>query len=415
MSIKPIEITEQILNNIRQDFPILKQHVTNNHPLVYLDSAATTQKPTSVLEIVDQYYCKHNANVHRGAHFLSDKATFDFEQARELIKQFIHAHSSREIIWTSGTTAAINLIANSWGMKFLRKGDVILVSEMEHHANIVPWQLIAQKTGAIIEPIAITDHFKIDMDHYRQLLEKKPKLVAIAHVSNSLGTINPIEDIIAMAKQAGALTLIDGAQAIGHLPVDVQQLDCDFYVFSGHKLFGPTGIGVLYGKEHLLNDIPPWQGGGEMISRVSFEHTSFNDLPFKFEAGTPNIAGAIGLSAAISYLCHYDRTQLHQHVKNLFTQVYDYLAAQPNITLYGEKETNIGIISFNVKGEHHQDIGTLLDQQGIAVRTGHHCTMPLMTRLGIAGTIRLSFSIYNNQDDVNSFIHALNKVLDMLN
>jgi len=414
MTKNKIAINPQSLDNIRQDFVILSQKSANQSPLVYLDNAATTQKPKMVTDTIQAYYQRHNANVHRGSHFLSERATADFEQARTLVKQFIHAHSTREIIWTAGTTSAVNLVANSWGGKFLRKGDIILLSEMEHHANIVPWQLIAQRTGAIIKPIGITEHFKIDMDHYQQLLSEKPRLVAISHVSNTLGTINPVEDMVAMAKQAGAVTFIDGAQAMSHIKVDVQQIDCDFYAFSGHKMFGPTGIGVLYGKEGILNDMPPWQGGGEMIERVNFSHSTYNDLPFKFEAGTPNISGAIGLSAAIGYLRQFDLEQLQQHEQQLFLQVYDHLQQQDKIELYCERENNVGIISFNIIGEHHQDIGTLLDQQGIAVRTGHHCTMPLMTKLGINGTIRLSLSLYNNQEDVSTFIHALDKVIDML-
>ncbi len=402
------------IQRIRQDFPILAQKAANHCDLVYLDNAATTQKPQCVIAAVNQYYTTCNANVHRAAHYLSDKATLSFEQARVTVKQFINARSDNEIIWTRGTTEAINLVASSWGESNLQPDDVIILSELEHHANIVPWQLVAEKTGAIIKAVRLNDDFSLDMAHYRQLLSQSPKLVAISHVSNAIGSINPIDTIISLAKTAGAVTLVDGAQAVSHFALDMQALDCDFYVFSGHKLFGPTGIGVLYGKAALLNAMPPWQGGGEMIDKVSFEQTSFNQLPFKFEAGTPNIAGAIGLAAAIDYLNRFDRLQLHHHEQGLFHQVYHWMAQQPAIQLLCSGDNNVGIISFLIKGEHHQDIGILLDQQGIAVRTGHHCTMPLMASLGVSGTVRLSFSIYNDQNDVNALLQGLTKVIELL-
>ncbi|MFT4930005.1 MAG: cysteine desulfurase/selenocysteine lyase [Phenylobacterium sp.] len=395
------------------DFPILTGKAANHCDLVYLDNAATTQKPTMVIDAVNQYYRHNNANVHRAAHYLSDKATQGFEQGRETVRQFINARHSHEIIWTRGTTEAINLVAASWGAQHLQPGDIIVLSELEHHANIVPWQLIAQKTGAIIKPVRLAG-FELDMAHYQQLLQLSPKLVALTHVSNAIGTINPIKTLVSMAKAAGAVTLVDGAQAISHFELDVQQLDCDFYVFSGHKVFGPTGIGVLYGKEALLNAIPPWQGGGEMINKVSFEHTTFNDLPFKFEAGTPNIAGVAGLKAAIDYLNQFDRHMLQQHEQRLFHQVYDWMAAQPVIRLLCQRDNNVGIVSFIIEDEHHQDIATLLDQQGIAVRAGHHCTMPLMAALGVKGTVRLSFSIYNDDNDVSAVIKGLTKVIELL-
>jgi cysteine desulfurase/selenocysteine lyase len=402
------------VKHIRQDFEILNQTTTNDCPLVYLDNGATTQKPRVVIDAIDHYYRQNNANVHRGAHYLSDKATNAFEQARTTVQHFINAPHSKQIIWTKGTTESINLVAASWGEQNLQKGDIIVLSEMEHHANIVPWQLLAEKTGAVIEPVRLTKDFTLDLDHYRSLLKLAPKLVAITHVSNAIGTVNPIKALIDMAKAAGAVTLVDGAQAISHFAVDVQQLGCDFYVFSGHKVFGPTGIGVLYGTQTLLQDMPPWQGGGEMIDKVSFSGTTFNDLPYKFEAGTPNIAGAIGLAAALNYLNQYDRKQLHQHEVQLFHQVFDWMERQPNIKMYASRDHNAAILSFAIIDEHHQDIGTLLDQQGIAVRTGHHCTMPLMSVLGVAGTVRLSFSIYNNQADAQAFINALEKVLELL-
>jgi cysteine desulfurase/selenocysteine lyase len=403
-----------MFSDIRQDFEILNQTATNDCPLVYLDNGATTQKPRVVIDAIGHYYCQNNANVHRGAHYLSDKSTKAFEQARTTVQRFINAPHSKQIIWTKGTTESINLVAASWGEQNLKKGDVIVLSEMEHHANIVPWQLLAAKTGAIIKPVRLTKDFTLDMDHYRSLLALAPKLVAITHVSNAIGTVNPIKTLIDMAKEVGAVTLVDGAQAISHFAVDVQQLNCDFYVFSGHKVFGPTGIGVLYGREPLLQNMPPWQGGGEMINKVSFDGTTFNNLPYKFEAGTPNIAGAIGLAAALNYLNQYDRKQLHQHEVQLFHYVFDWMSRQPNIKVFASRDNNAAILSFAIMGEHHQDIGTLLDQQGIAVRTGHHCTMPLMSVLGVAGTVRLSFSIYNNQADAQAFITALEKVLELL-
>lgn len=402
------------IHSIRQDFEILSDKTANGSPLVYLDNAATTQKPRMVTDAIAHYYRHCNANVHRSAHYLSNQATAAFEQARNTLRQFINARSSDEIIWTKGTTEAINLVAASWGRQNLRAGDVIILSELEHHANIVPWQLIAGQTGAVIKVVRLGDNFQLDMDHYRSLLQQSPKLVAISHVSNAIGSINPIHEMINLAKAAGATTLVDGAQAVSHFSLDVQQLDCDFYVFSGHKLFGPTGIGVLYGKAAVLNAMPPYQGGGEMIDRVSFEHTTFNDLPYKFEAGTPNVAGAVGLAAAIDYLNRFDRNALYRHEQQLFGQTYQWMAAQQSIRLLCSRDHNAGIISFVVAGEHHQDIGTLLDQQGIAVRTGHHCTMPLMTALGVRGTIRLSFSIYNDHSDVIALCNGLTKVFELL-
>lgn len=407
-------IDDQVQLTIARQFPILSQLTDNGEPLVYLDNAATTQKPSAVIKAINNYYSKTNANVHRGAHFLSERATYAFEQARQTLQSFINAQHREEIIWTDGTTEAINLVANSWGLANLKPGDLIVLSEMEHHANIVPWQLVAQRTGAFIRPVKLKSDLTLDVDHYQSLLAQKPKIVALTHVSNAIGTINPIVELIKKAKQAGAVTLVDGAQAVSHFEVDVQQLDCDFYVFSGHKLFGPTGIGILYGKREMLEAMPPWQGGGEMIDKVSFTGTTFNQLPFKFEAGTPNIAGAIGLAAAIRYLTQFDRTALCNFEGGLFKQMYDWLNTQGQIELYSRRENNVGIISFGVKGEHHQDIGTLLDQQGIAVRTGHHCAMPLMQALNIKGTVRASLSLYNTEQDVERFKQAMTKVLALL-
>lgn len=411
---KKIIITPQNHRQLRDDFAILSRKSHNNHPLVYLDNAATTQKPHAVIASVNDFYHFNNANVHRSSHFLGNQASAQFEQARQQIKTFINARHSKEIIWTKGATEAINLIVNTWGQNNINKGDTILLSTMEHHANIVPWQMLAQRTGAVIKPIKLNNQLHIDLENYQQLLKTSPKIVAFCHASNALGTINPIADMINMAKRVGAVTLIDGAQATSHLPIDVQQLDCDFYVFSGHKMFAPTGVGVLYGKEKLLNSLPPWQGGGEMITSVSFQHTRYQQIPYKFEAGTPNIAGAIGINKAVEYLTQYDRLSLIQYKQQLFEQLYDYLQQQPQITIYSPLKHNIGVLSFNVEGEHHQDIGTLMDQYGIAVRTGHHCTMPLMTELGINGTIRISLSIYNNDKDIQSCINGLSKVLKLL-
>ena len=396
------------------DFPILAQRNDQGHRLVYLDNAATTQKPQSVLDAMDRYYRENNANVHRGAHWLANDATAAYEQARQKVCTFINAPSDKQIIWTRGTTEAINLVANSWGRQNLKSGDLIVLTVSEHHANIVPWQLICEQTGAHIEVVGLDNDNRLDMARFERLMGKRPKLVAMGHVSNALGTINPIKGMLTMAKSAGAVTLVDGAQAISHFEVDVSALDCDFYAFSGHKLFGPTGIGVLYGKLSLLEAMPPWQGGGEMIDKVSFEKTTFNTLPHKFEAGTPNIAGVIGLGAAIDFITIHNRTQWIAHEQGLFTQLYDWLSSEPSITVHSPQPHNVGVLSFNLEGEHHQDIGTLLDQQGIAARTGHHCAMPLMTALGVKGTVRISLSIYNTEQDVAAFIEAMDKILQML-
>lgn len=400
--------------DIRRNFSILEQLNDNGQPLVYLDSAATTHKPKVVCKAIESFYTRYNANVHRGAHFLSTKATNAFEQARTTLAEFIGAPSEKQIIWTRGTTEAINLVANCWGQTNLNKGDVIVLSTLEHHANIVPWQLLAQRTGAVIKPIQLKDNLTLDLNHFQSLLELGPKIVALSHASNATGNINPVKSMIKAAKAAGAVTLIDGAQAVGHFAIDVTDLDCDFYAFSGHKMFGPTGIGVLYGKQALLEQMPPWQGGGEMIDKVSFSQTTFNDLPFKFEAGTPNIAGSLGLASAVRFIEQFNRSEIAQQEQKLFEQLYDWLNDHPQITLYSNRENNVGIASFNVMGEHHQDIGTLLDQQGIAVRTGHHCAMPLMESLNIKGTVRASLSIYNDEQDISRFIEAMQKVLELL-
>ena len=398
------------LSQLRQAFPIL-QESANGHPLVYFDNAATTQKPLSVITAIDHYYRQQNANVHRGSHHLSTVATEAFEEARSLARSFINATHNHEIIWTKGTTESINLIAQSYGRSTLSPGDEILISLMEHHANIVPWQMLAEQTGATLRVIPLTQNNQLDMKAFDQLLSQSTKIVSICHASNSLGTINPVKEIIQKAKSVNAITVIDGAQAIAHLTVDVQSLDCDFYCFSGHKMFGPTGIGVLYGKEALLNSMPPWQCGGEMIQRVSFEGTTYNTLPFKFEAGTPNIAGAIGLGAAITFIRQWDTSARQQHEGVLLAIAHSRAAQIPQLKVIQQCQPTVSLLAFNIDGYHASDIGTLLDQQGFAVRTGHHCTMPLMQYLGIDGSLRMSFSFYNTEDEVHRCFDCLQNIL----
>ena len=393
---------------VRQDFPILEQEV-NGRPLVYLDNAATTQKPSSVIDAIVNYYRRDNANVHRGVHTLSDRATQGFEQARQTVADFIASPKTSQVIWTSGTTAAINLVAYSWGHSQLRAGDRVLVSWLEHHSNIVPWQLVAAATGAEVVPIPVTDAGEIDLDALDTLLDGRVKMVAINHVSNALGTVNPVQEIARRARAAGALVLVDGAQSVAHWPVDVPALGCDFYVFSGHKLFGPTGIGVLWGREELLEAMPPFLGGGEMIEQVAFPTTSFSGLPFKFEAGTPNIAGAIGLAAAVDYLAGLDREGAAAHEEALLQRTLALAEEVPGLRRIGKPDHAAGIFSFLLEGCHPSDLGMLLDQQGIAVRTGHHCAQPLMARFGIPGTVRASYSIYNTQEDVTRLFEGIRK------
>ena len=393
---------------VRRDFPILGQQV-NGQPLVYLDNAATTQKPDSVIEAIDSYYRCDNANVHRGVHTLSDRATQRFEQARQSVADFIGSPATSQVIWTSGTTAAINLVAYSWGHSRLRSGDRILVSWLEHHSNIVPWQLVAAATGAEVVPVPVTDEGEIDLSALDTLLDERVKLVAVNHVSNALGTVNPVREIARRAHAAGALVLVDGAQSVAHWPVDVAALDCDFYTFSGHKLFGPTGIGVLWGREALLDAMPPFLGGGEMIEQVAFPASTFNSLPFKFEAGTPNIAGAIGLGAAVEYLAGIDREGAAAHEAALLQRTLELAEQVQGLRRIGHPRHAAGIFSFLLEGMHPSDLGMLLDQQGIAVRTGHHCAQPLMARFGIPGTVRASYSIYNTQEDVSRLFEGIHK------
>jgi len=398
---------------LRADFPILHQQV-NGRPLVYLDNAATTQKPTAVIDSLSHYYRHDNSNVHRGAHALSDRATSAFEQARDAVRAFINAPAREQVIWTRGTTESINLVASSFARSRLQPGDEILVSGMAHHSNIVPWQLAAQACGARVVPIPVTANAELDLDALAGLIGPRTRLIALEHVSNAMGTVHPVERIIAMAHAAGIPVLLDGAQAVAHMAVDVQALDVDFYAFSGHKMFGPTGIGVLYGKRQWLESMVPYQGGGEMIETVSFDGTRYARLPYRFEAGTPHIAGAIGLGAAIAWLQRFDRQALAAHEDDLLRHALELSRQLPGFRLIGSAEHKVSVLSFLLDGAHPQDVGTLLDQQGVAVRTGHHCAQPVMARFAIPGTVRASFSIYNTHAEVESLFAALHKVRSFL-
>ena len=400
------------IEQLRSQFPALSQTV-NDHPLVYLDNAATTQKPQPVIAALSGYYQSQNANVHRAAHALSAKVTQAFEMARIKVANFINAAASKEIIWTRGTTEAINLVAYSYGMHHLKAGDEIVLSSLEHHANIVPWQQVAAATGAIIKVIPLAPNADLDITAATKLINARTKVLAVTQLSNALGCLTPLTELIALAKAVGAITLVDGAQAVGHFPIDVQALECDFYVFSGHKMFGPTGIGVLYGKAALLEQMPPWQTGGEMIKQVSFAHTTFGELPFKFEAGTPNIAGAIGLGAAIDYLTALDRAAVAVYEQHRLQQLLEGLTAIPEVTIIGRPQA--GAVSFIVANQHPQDVATLLDMQGVAVRAGHHCAMPLMQALNLPqGTLRASVAFYNNEADIEALLAALRQALELL-
>ena len=396
------------IQSIRRDFPILTQEV-NGKPLVYLDNGASAQKPQAVLDAMDRYYREMHSNVHRGAHTLGDRATTAFEGARETVRRFLNARSTREIIWTRGTTEAINLVANGLAPR-LKEGDEILVSHMEHHANIVPWQMIAERTGAKVIPIQVTPEGELDLYSFNSLLNERTRILALAHVSNVLGTVNPVAPLIEQAKKLGVLTLLDGAQAVPHFQPDVQELGCDFYTFSSHKLFGPTGIGALYGRAELLEEMPPYQGGGEMIERVSFERTTWNDLPYKFEAGTPAIAEAVGLGAAIDYLDALDRPAMEAAEHALLERANELASGVPGLKIIGNAARKVPVMSFMLEGLHPSDLGTLLDQQGIAIRTGHHCAMPLMDFYGVPGTARASFAFYNTLDEVDQLFAGLQKI-----
>ena len=398
--------------DISGDFPILARRV-NGQPLTYLDSAATTQKPQTVIDAIRHYYEHYNANVHRAAHALADEATAAMEQARAKIAALIGAGEARQIIFTRGATEGINLVAACLTGRFA-PGDEVLITEMEHHSNIVPWQLLCERSGAALTACRVTPTGDIDLEDFHAKLGPRTKLVAIGHVSNALGTVNPIAELIDAAHRQGALALIDGAQAVQHLDVDVRRLGCDFYAFSAHKMFGPTGIGALYGKAPLLEDLPPYQGGGEMIEQVTIEYTSYNQLPYKFEAGTPNIAGAIGFGAAVGYLNGLPRQALRAREAELVNLAISRLKQIPGVRIVGEPKERVSVVSFLIDGGHAHDFGTLLDQQGIAVRTGHHCAMPLMERLGIPGTIRASFALYNSATDVERLAAGVEKAIEFV-
>ena len=394
----------------RNDFPL----IGNRADLVYLDNAATTQKPTVVLDALARYYRCANANVHRGAHRLSDEATAAFEAAREILARRINARSSKEVLWTRGTTEAINLVAACYGPIAVGDGDRILITEMEHHSNIVPWQQLCQRTGAVLRAVRVLPSGELDRDDFDAKLEEQPRIVSISHVSNALGTVNDLSTLIPRAKAVGATVVVDGAQAVAHFDIDVQALDCDFYAFSGHKMYGPTGIGVLYGREKLLEAMPPWQSGGEMIERVRIEQTTYAPLPFKFEAGTPDISGAVGLAAAVDYLDGLDGEAVTNHETSLLAYASASLNRVEGLRIVGTAPAKGPVVSFLLDGVHPHDVGTLLDQQGVAVRTGHHCAMPLMDALGIPGTVRASFSLYNSPADVDKLSQAVRTARSML-
>lgn len=398
---------------IRKQFPILSRKVKGKD-LVYLDNAATSQKPSSVIDSIVHYYGHYNANIHRGLHTLADEATAAYEASRVSVKEFVGASSTDEIIFTKGTTDSINLVAHSWGNAFLEKDDEIIISSLEHHANIVPWQVIAAEKGAKLKVIPMDDNGILDMKAFKNMLNARTKFVAIIHVSNALGIIHPVEEIIRLAHLNNALVLLDGAQSSVHLDIDVQTLDCDFYVFSGHKIYGPTGVGVLYGKKALLEKMPPYQGGGEMIKEVSFEKTTYNELPFKFEAGTPNIADVIAMKAGIDFINSIGKPAIRKHEEMLLEYASTQLKQIPGLKIIGDVENKVSVISFTIEGVHPQDLAILLDNQGIAVRTGHHCAQPLMQRLGIVGTTRASFAAYNTIEEIDALVRALNKALKML-
>lgn len=401
------------IQKIRADFPVLDQQV-NGSPLIYFDNAATTQKPKSVIDALSHYYTSDNANIHRGIHALAERATTAFELTRTKIKEFINAPSSDQIILTAGTTGSINLVAQTFGRANFSKGDKILISNLEHHSNIVPWQMIAEEKGAIIKVIAVDERGVLDLEAFRNLLDASVKLVAVNHVSNAIGTINPIAEMIRLAHAHGAKVLIDGAQSVAHLDVDVQALDIDFFAFSAHKLFGPTGVGVLYGKRELLESMPPYQGGGEMIKEVSFEGTTYNELPYKFEAGTPNIADVIAFSAAIDYVNALSKEALFTQELALLAYATEQLSTIPGLRIIGTAPDKIAVISFVIDGIHPQDLGVLLDKFGIAIRTGHHCVQPLMKRFGLPGTCRASFAFYNTFEEIDLFVKALRRSINML-
>ena len=400
------------LEKVRADFPILEEKIYGKR-LVYLDNGATTQRPRQVIEKMNEYYLKYNSNVHRGVHYLSNKCTDANEEARETIRDFIHAASGREIIFTRGTTESINLVAFSFGEAFIREGDEIVVTEMEHHANIVPWQMLCERKGAVLKVIPFTDNGELDLSRLDDLLTERVKMVGVTYVSNVLGTVNPVKQIIAKAHAIGAKVLVDGAQAIQHIPVDVQALDCDFFVFSGHKVYGPTGVGVLYGKEELFHAMPPWQGGGEMIREVRFEKTTYNELPFKFEAGTPDFIGIIGLGEAIRYVRSIGIAEIAAYEHELLAYAMEQMHRLKAIRIFGEAAEKSSVISFALGDVHHSDTGILLDKMGIAVRTGQLCAEPTMQHYGVTGMVRASLGMYNSREEIDVFCQGLSKIAGM--
>ena len=398
---------------IRQQFPVLEREVKGK-PLIYFDNAATSQKPQMVIDALVNYYTGYNANIHRGIHTLAEEATAAYEASRDAARQFINASSREEIIFTRGTTEGINLVAYTWGRQNLKAGDEVIISGMEHHSNIVPWQIICEEKNAVLKVVPITDEGELVIDEYEKLLSRKTKLVAVVHASNSLGTVNPVKKVIDLAHKAGAVVLIDGAQSTVHLDIDVQQLDCDFFVFSSHKMYGPTGVGVLYGKKHLLEAMPPFQGGGEMIKEVTFAKTTYNDLPYKYEAGTPNIADVVAFKAAIDFIQQLGKENIRQHEEELLQYATTSLEQIPGLTIVGKAKEKVSVVSLIIENIHPQDIGIILDNQGIAVRTGHHCTQPLMDRFCIPGTARASFAVYNTKEEIDRLVNGIHKVIKML-
>lgn len=405
-------VTNFDVSAVRENFPILAQQV-HGKPLVYLDSAATSQKPKCVINAITHFYLMDNANIHRGVHELSERSTLAYEGARGKVRGFLNAANTQEIIFVRGATEAINLVAQAYGRTHVGAGDEIVISALEHHANIVPWQMLCEEKKAVLRVIPINDRGEIELDAFEKLLNPRTRLVAVSHVSNALGTINPVREIIRIAHEFNIPVLIDGCQAVQHMKVDVQNLDCDFYVFSGHKLFGPTGIGVLYGKEKLLEEMPPWQGGGDMISSVTFEKTTYNDLPYKFEAGTPDIAGAIGLGAAIDYLDQIGMEAVAEYEHDLLQYGTKALESISGLRIIGTAREKAGVLSFVLDGVHPHDAGTILDREGVAVRTGHHCAQPVMERFGVAATTRASLAFYNTREDIDALVAGIHKVKEL--
>ena len=401
------------ISRVREDFPILHQQIYNK-PLIYFDNAASTQKPRQVIDAIREYYEKHNCNIHRGVHYLSMKATEEYEETRSEVGEFINAKNTHEIIFTKGATESLNLVASSFGKKFINQGDEVITSIMEHHSNFVPWQQVCKERGANLKVVTLTEHGELNMEEFRSMINEKTRLIALTHVSNVLGTINPVKEIVAYAHQHGVPVLIDGAQGVSHLPLDVQDLDCDFYCFSGHKMYAPMGTGVLFGKEKWLEEMPPYQLGGEMIKDVYLDHTTFNELPYKFEAGTPNVEGVMGLRAAIRYLKNLGMSNIAAYEDQLLTYANEKLSEIGGIRFFGTSPQKASLVSFLIGDIHPYDAGTIIDKMGIAIRTGHHCAMPLMEYLRIPGTLRASFAFYNTTWEIDQLILAINKTREML-